>query len=214
MFGNFWYCGLESAGNTTSFLHLPIKSPPWRNIFKCKEPTKMNVVFSLLSLLGLLATSEGFCDGGDLGTEMVVESWNCDTDGRASCLRASTSCSCDGKSIKQGGINVYDSRGKLYIATGGWDCQDKCRGNPGSSDAQAKSSKKSCNGGAAAFGNIGSGPVSSKGKKIIVKTQPYLKSNATIVEVRHSTHSKPTPTLTTTTTQKLARRMKVGTATH
>ena len=167
MFGNFWYCGLESAGNTTSFLHLPIKSPPWRNIFKCKEPTKMNVVFSLLSLLGLLATSQafvsqGFCDGADLGAEMVEESWECDVGGGASCSRVSTSCSCDGKSIKQGGTNIYDSRGELYTATGGWDCHNKCRGSPGSSGAQAKSSKKSCDGGATSFFDIGSGPIAGQ----------------------------------------------------
>ena len=102
----------------------------------------MNVVCNLLSLLGLLATSEAFvtqglCSGADLGTEKVEESWECNVGGVANCSQVSTTCSCEGKSIEQGGTNIYDNKGKLYTATGGWECHNKCRGNPGSSGTQA-----------------------------------------------------------------------------
>merc|ERR1712241_1467783 len=143
----------------------------------CKQPTKMNVVCILLSLLGLLATSEafvtqGFCEGADLGTERVEESWECDLGGGASCSQVSTTCSCDGKSVKQGGTDIYDSRGKLSTATGGWDCRHKCgKSNPGSSGTQAKSSKKSCNGGAGSF-DIASGPIIARGEDVDLATAP------------------------------------------
>merc|ERR1719431_1715855 len=126
----------------------------------------MNVVSSLISLLGLLATSEAFdsqglCEGGNLGTEKVEESWYCDVGGGASCTQVTTTCSCDGKSTSQGGTNAYDRRGKLYTATGGWDCRNKCgKRYPGSSGTQAKSSKKSCN---ASF-DIASGPTIVRGE--------------------------------------------------
>ena len=131
----------------------------------------MTAVCLLLPVLGLLATSQafishGFCSGSDLGTERVEEAWECDGGGGASCSQTTTTCSCGGESIEQGGTNNYDSRGQLQTATGpGWDCSNKCRGNPRTSGAQAKSSKKSCGGGGGSGFSGGSG--GSTGNKMI-----------------------------------------------
>merc|ERR1711942_269128 len=132
-------------------------------IVRQQQPTKMTAVCLLLPVLGLLATSQAFishglCSGADLGTERVEEAWECDGGGGASCSQTTTTCSCGGESIEQGGTNNYDSRGQLQIATGpGWDCSNKCRGNPRTSGAQAKSSKKSCGGGGGSGFSGGSG---------------------------------------------------------
>merc|ERR1712183_585637 len=132
------------------------------------QPTKMKVVWALLSLLVLLATAEayvsqGVCSGSDLGTETVDESWDCDASGGSACSQITKSCSCDGNFFESGGTTNYDSRGNVQTAIGGgWDCHSKCQGNPRSSGSQSKTSGKSCNGGGGSRGNGGIGSINSR----------------------------------------------------
>ena len=82
---------------------------------------------------------------GKKGKKTTEQTWNCDSDGSATCSEFSDDCSsCGNTGNLLSGRTTYQANGLTTAVGGGWDCRRKCSYGRGSSGSQSNTSSKNC----------------------------------------------------------------------